>query len=349
MEMYAKALELLAEGRKVSMGTVIDAQGSTPQKAGSQALVDDSGRLWGTLGGGLVEAQGLEMMRKALVDESATVLEVKLDEAYSRTAGPICGGVMRIFCDPQLHRRAAAFRQALAALAAHERGVLITRGLNDDGPVSTEWVAEETIASRRDFPLAEQLQQPLTNECPCLIRSEAGEEVYVEPISAKPRLLIVGGGHVGQAVAFQGIALGFDVTVIDDRESFAQASLFPNGVRARHGDIGQLVQAFPQDHDTYIVLVSKGHRPDAEALEACIHSQVRYLGMIGSRRKIRFLRNHFLEEGLATEEEWNRLHSPIGYDIGAVSVPEIGVSIAAQLVAARRNPAALQSPLSKSL
>jgi len=120
-------------------------------------------------------------------------------------------------------------------------------------------------------------------------------------------------------------------------------------VKAVQGDIKQLVQEFPQDDDTYIVLVSKGHRPDAEALEACIHSQVRYLGMIGSRRKIRFLRKHFLQDGLATTEEWDRLHSPIGYEIGAVSVSEIGVSIAAQLVAARRNPASLRRAETKSL
>lgn len=349
MEMYAKALELAAQGRKIALGTVVDAQGSTPQKPGSQALIDDLGRLWGTLGGGLVEAQGLDMMRKALQEDTPRMLDVKLDEEYSRTAGPICGGVMRIFSDPHVHHRVDSYRKAMAALESRDRGVLITRGLLGEVKVTTEWVGEDSLSDHKDFPMEEQLQQCLAEERPWLFRSEEGEEVYVEPITAKPRLLIVGGGHVGQVVASQGTVLGFEVTVIDDREAFADTTLFPEGVHSAHGDIKELVKEFPKDDDTYIVLVSKGHGPDAEALEECIHSDARYIGMIGSRRKIRFLRKHFLDEGLATSEEWDRLHSPIGYDIGAVTIQEIGVSIAAQLVAARRNPSAMRTPSSKSL
>jgi len=183
---------------------------------------------------------------------------------------------------------------------------------------------------------AEALARLFREECPGTVTDDDGREIYVEPVICPPRLLVVGGGHVGQAVVKLGVELGFDITVVEDREEYAHSSLFPDEVETRWGDIKPLVAEFPQDKDTYIVLVSKGHRPDAEALEGCIRGNSAYIGMIGSKRKIRFLKKHFLEEGLATEAEWNRVATPIGFDIGAVTVPEIAVSIAAQLVAARR-------------
>ena len=149
-------------------------------------------------------------------------------------------------------------------------------------------------------------------------------------------MLIVGGGHVGQAVAQQATWLGFDVTVLDDRTEFAQANRFPVGTKVICGQICGEVERFPKDKDSYIVIVSRGHRPDAEALDGCIHSEPAYIGMIGSRRKAGLLRKHFLESGLATEDEFDRVFAPIGLDIGAVTVEEIATSIMAQVVAVRR-------------
>jgi xanthine dehydrogenase accessory factor len=149
-------------------------------------------------------------------------------------------------------------------------------------------------------------------------------------------LLIVGGGHVGQAVALQASLIGFDVVVIDDRPEFADPALFPEGVTTLCGDIEKEVADFPVADDTYIVVVTRGHKHDAEALQACIHSPAAYIGMIGSRRKVALIRKSFIESGLATEEELDRVFAPIGLDIGSVTVPEIATSIAAQLIAVRR-------------
>jgi xanthine dehydrogenase accessory factor len=90
------------------------------------------------------------------------------------------------------------------------------------------------------------------------------------------------------------------------------------------------------DEDSYVVLVTRGHRHDAQALAACIHRPLAYLGMIGSRRKAALIRRQFLESGLATAAEFDRVRAPIGLQIGAVTVPEIAVSIVAQLIAVRR-------------
>ncbi|MHC4687696.1 MAG: XdhC family protein, partial [Planctomycetota bacterium] len=88
--------------------------------------------------------------------------------------------------------------------------------------------------------------------------------------------------------------------------------------------------------DVYVVLVTRGHKLDAETLEACIHAPAAYVGMIGSKRKVALLRENFIESGLAAAEEFDRVFAPIGLDIGAVTVPEIAASITAELIAVRR-------------
>ncbi len=350
MDIYRIALVWLEEGRNFALGTVVHAQGSTPQKAGSKAILDDQGNQEGTLGGGLVEAQGLERMKQAISDKTAKLYEVRLDEAYSRSAGPICGGVMRLFANPQGRANAEVYRSAVEAVEKRERGLLVTSLSGDAGLAGlARWVELENGSPADPSLRGEDIERCLREETPLVSETEGGGEVFIEPILPRPRLLIVGAGHVGQAVARQGVDLGFEVTVYDDRPELCGPENFPEEVHAMHGDLREMVSAFPKDADTYIVLVSKGHKPDAEALEGCIHSSPAYLGMIGSERKIRFLRKHFIADGLATADEFDRVVAPIGYDVGAVTVPEIAVSIGAQLVAARRNPAAVSEIAPKSL
>ena len=141
---------------------------------------------------------------------------------------------------------------------------------------------------------------------------------------------------MGQALARQAVLIGFDVTVIDDRPEFANPARFPKGATTLCGDIAETVSDFPICKDTYVVIVTRAHKHDAEALTACIHAPAAYIGMIGSKRKVGLIRKNVVESGVATEEKLNRVFAPIGLDIGAVTVPEIAASIVAQLTAVRR-------------
>jgi xanthine dehydrogenase accessory factor len=326
------------------LGTVVETAGSTPQKAGCQSLLIEDGRFLGTLGGGLVEDEAQRLMRAALADGQPRIFERRLDDEYSRTAGPICGGVMRIFINPRAARFADPIRAALDATATRRRAVLLTEIEGANGSLGAIAFHDAARGGSRSRATAHQpeVEKLLSEERPGVATLAGDRKVFVEPIVPAPRLLVVGGGHVGQAVARLTVGLGFEVTVLDDREEFSRAELFPEGVQTLRGNLRELVAGFPKDPDTYIVLVSKGHRPDAEALEGCIHADIAYLGMIGSRRKVTMLRKHFIGDGLASEAEWDRLVAPIGYDVGAVTVPEIAVSIAAQLIAARRLPGAVR-------
>jgi xanthine dehydrogenase accessory factor len=171
-------------------------------------------------------------------------------------------------------------------------------------------------------------------------------EVLVEPLIPNPVLLVVGGGHVGQAVAAQASLVGFEVVVIDDRPEFTRPELFPDGATTRCGRIAEELAGFAFAEDTYIVIVTRGHKHDAEALAACLRRPVAYVGMIGSRRKVAMMRKEFIESGRATTAEFDRVYAPIGLDLGSVTVPEIAASIVAQLIAVRRQGTAPRIPTS---
>jgi len=164
----------------------------------------------------------------------------------------------------------------------------------------------------------------------------SGEQVeYRVSIEAPPKLIIAGGGHLGHALTKLTTALGFRVKVIDDRLEYANAVRFPAPIEFAVGDIAATLGGERLGRDSYVVIVTRGHRSDEAALAAVIDSPVRYLGMVGSKRKIKTIYDNLRGRGVS-EEQLERVHAPIGLAIRAVTPEEIAVSIAAELVAMRR-------------
>lgn len=154
------------------------------------------------------------------------------------------------------------------------------------------------------------------------------------PIPQKYRLLIVGGGHVGLAVAKLAADLEFEVWVIDDRAEFVTEQRFPMATRRIFGELPQVLPELAGHAATYCLIVTRGHNHDQEALFHLAESGAEYIGMIGSQRKIRLILDNLRAEGLS-ETALNSVHAPVGIDIGSQTVPEIAVSIAAELVSYR--------------
>jgi xanthine dehydrogenase accessory factor len=169
-----------------------------------------------------------------------------------------------------------------------------------------------------------------------IVYHQAGEKrKYVEEVGPGPVLVIAGAGHVGQALGELAAKLEFRVVVIDDRQEFASEARFPAAEMRIVGDIESELRKFPIDPSTFVVIVTRGHARDGQALAAVIESPARYVGLIGSKRKIKTIFDDLTQAGVSVDR-LNRVNAPIGYDIGAVTVNEIAVSIAAQLIAARR-------------
>lgn len=340
--LYQKAVELIDSGHRFATGVVLAVSESTPQRPGARAIFDDAGKVWGTVGGGVAEAEAQRCAVEACASQCPIVLDIDLAGISSQNADAICGGHMRILIDPTAAKDRDAYARTSEALEHQKRGVLcttITRAPTTQ--TAMDWCAEGSIPEEIRFPDADAIQKCLSRESAQLFEaSSEGEEastaVLVEPVIPNPVLLIVGGGHIGQALAHQATTLGFDVTVTDDRSAFTDGALYPPGVTTRCGDTRKEVASFPITHDTYVVIVTRGHQHDAAALEACIHTPAAYIGMIGSKRKITMIRKSMIDSGVTTEEEFRRVFAPIGLDIGAITVQEIATSIAAQVVAVRR-------------
>lgn len=160
-------------------------------------------------------------------------------------------------------------------------------------------------------------------------------EVFVEPILPQPVVFLFGGGHVSTAVAKAAHAAGFGVGVVDDRETFANAERFPMAQEI-YTSFDDGFKKLRPNASSYLVIVTRGHKEDMRVLAWAVRTQARYIGMIGSRRKVISVYKALEKEGYGIEE-FERVFAPMGLDIGALSPEEIAVSIVAELVAVRRN------------
>ena len=160
-------------------------------------------------------------------------------------------------------------------------------------------------------------------------------EILVEVVEPAATLLVVGGGHVGLAVGQLGAMLGMEVAIIDDREDYANVDRFPYEANVICGDFGEELERFPITANTYIVLVSRGHKVDELALRTVVERGAGYVGMIGSKRRTRTVLQHLAEEGL-DREALDRVFTPIGLDIGAETPEEIAVSVLGEIILVRR-------------
>jgi len=280
------------------LALISDVKGSSPQRVGAKALFFADGRIAGTLGGGCLEAEVHARARKALQSGQPATFEMLLDHDFGWDDGLICGGSVSGLILPHAARSVALWR-ALAEVEAPGRW-----GVKSDFTISR---AED---------------------------DSTGEWRYRETVSPPCAFWIAGSGHVAQAVAPLAAQLDFAVAVFDDRPELANHRFFPPATRLRVGPWHELLAEQPPPR-AFGLIVTRGHQHDALVLTEWIHRPFQFLGMIGSRRKARIIREQFLRQRVATAGEWDRVACPVGIDIGATSTQEIAVSIMAQFIRKR--------------
>lgn len=165
-------------------------------------------------------------------------------------------------------------------------------------------------------------------------------DVYFDVLDRTPRLVVVGGGHIAVPLVRIAAVLRYAVTVLDDRAEYATAERFPDAETVLHGPYRETLARIPVDADTYIVLVTRGHVHDAACLQQVLHSPARYIGMIGSKKRVRTVLDHVVGPE-PSSDLLSRIYAPIGVDIGSTTPEEIAVAIAAELVKLRRGGQAL--------
>lgn len=252
---YKEIAQLIDEGRRAALATVVSTEASSPGLPGFKMLVFPDGSSLGTVGGGALEARTIREAIEAITEDTPRLVEAKLAPGDEDSLGMICGGVAR---------------------------------------------------------------------------------VYIEPITSRPKLVVFGAGHVGAAVAHIATIAGFRVVVIDDRPEFADREKVVADETIVSG-FSEAARDVPMDASTYVVIVTRGHVHDREVLAGCLRREPRlaYIGMIGSRAKVRATFDALLKEGFS-QEDLTRVHAPVGIEIGAESAQEIAVSIVAEIIAARK-------------
>ena len=161
-------------------------------------------------------------------------------------------------------------------------------------------------------------------------------EVFIEPVIPPAELFIFGGGHVALSVCKVARLAGFEVTVIDDRENFANRERFPEAGQVIAADFEAATATLRPSASSFLVIVTRGHRDDMRVLAWAVKTPARYVGMIGSQRKVLSIYDELAKQGME-RELFERVHAPIGLDIGAITPEEIAVAIVAEMIAARRN------------
>ncbi len=298
--------DALKDHRKIALCLLTSTRGSTPAQPGAMIAIDEHGHMSGTIGGGCVEAEVRRRVLALLTEMKTATLRYTLDHDYGWDDGLICGGEIEV------------------AIKVH----------HDETELRT---VADFIEKRMRTQLIFDVR-PHESECDADVINR-----YVLDIPPHPRLFIAGAGHIGQVVARLAIDLDFDVTVFDDRDDLlykVRKSIHgdQSAIHTTTGPIHECMLDANIDDSTYIVIVTRGHRHDEEVLAAVLDDdsiQTAYIGMIGSKRKVKLTFEDLQDRGI-TQAALEQVHAPIGLPIHAVTVHEIALSIMAEIVSFRR-------------
>ncbi|MUL35725.1 XdhC family protein [Gloeocapsopsis dulcis] len=313
LEFYQQMAQALQQGAAV-LATVVSVTGSVPREIGAKMLVCRD-RTIGTVGGGAGEAKVIRQALEVLATGEKQFVEVDLSGALQRETQGVCGGTMQLWLERWGGDDAVKnLSQIISILSRGECGTLVTPFSGDLQPYLE--VGDNEPHSPQGLPKARHK-----------------EAAFRECLIPLPTLLIVGAGHVAVPLAAMAAMIGFRVTVVDDRAEFATRERFPQAaaVVAQPLTLALKCARNPQ----YIALVTRGIQHDLEALRFLLQKPAKYIGMIGSRKRVRMVHQQLQQEGYPPEVLAS-IYAPIGLDIGALTPGEIAVSICAELIKVRR-------------
>lgn len=364
-DIWREAVRTLEHDRPFALATVVNVRGSTPREIGAKMIVREDGQA-GTIGGGCGEA---EVFRKArlLLSEGGgpRLVEVDLTGDFEQQEIGTCGGIMEVLVSLWSPARDLAVARRLADSAAHNRpAALLTLidGVARGYPAGAktfvdpaERSAAGAIPGLSEAAL-ERVKKLALEARPELLEVDAegaarpakrvdpehATQIFVDPVTGAQRLIIAGAGHIAQPLAALGSMLGFRVTVIDDRASFANRERFPQADEIIVKPFAAAIDSLKLDRYCYLVAVTRGHAFDEETLRAALRQLAElgeepagFIGMIGSRRRVKATLAR-IEQGGVDPALLAQVHAPIGLDIGADTPEEIAIAIMAEIIRERR-------------
>lgn len=352
-DVFKETKRLLDAGQKAVLATVVKTKGSTPQKPGAKLLVREDGSGIGTLGGGCVEGDIWFAAQQLLKNTGPTQFrEYQLNEDLAAEEGLVCGGSMYFMIDPIYEPdEVLGFTNEINDAYSGKAPVALATLISKPGecllPLGSGIETGRKLFIREDGTTIGSLgSQAIDNDA--IYRSnklmvhganeyvvtENGTEYFIEGYTSPPKLILVGGGHVSKAISSLAEKLGFHVYITDDRSEFANKERFPE---AKETIAMQPECALKQIHitkNTFIVVATRGHRYDSDALAAAAKTAATYVGLLGSKRKIILIYEDLVKMGLS-RDRIKELRAPIGLEINARTPDEIAISIMSEILMVR--------------
>ncbi|KUO79117.1 MAG: xanthine dehydrogenase [Desulfosporosinus sp. BRH_c37] len=361
-EVYLGLEKVFHQKLEAALITVTSVLGSTPRKPGAKMLVFADGTTVGTIGGGCGEAEGRREALNVITSCTSKIYHLNMTADMAQEEGMVCGGIMELFIDylgsQSFVEQNGLVDDYLSAIEETENPVLVTvieatEGrlvgkklfIKNNGEVVGDLGLEELnrvglenakIGGKRCQPLLVSIDSEF-EPCDTSV-NKATFRFMVEPPTTIVQLLILGAGHIALPLATMAKIVGYEVTVVDDRSSFANAYRFPTADTIICDDFESALDGININPQTVIVIITRGHRYDKMCLRKVINQPASYIGMIGSRKRVKALLAELEEEGVPSELLKN-LYSPIGLKIGAETPEEIAVSILSELIKVQRGVA----------
>jgi len=345
--LYSRMSALRREGRRFALATVVRTVGSTPQTVGAKLVLDDLNRAAGTLGGGCVEADAILSSRDILAKGGRSLRAYELTEDLAWNTGLVCGGTMWILAErgddalavgerdlvTDLERASAGTGPPMAVVTLLEKS---DRTLNfagrlvvtADGRIFGS-LGDPAIDDRAREAAIAQLPHGTTRVVPL----DVAHDLMIDAVASRPRLVVAGGGHVALAIAKQAQLVDFDVTILEDRPQYARADRF-GGATVVEGDVPATLGTLDYTWNSFIVIATRGHKLDADCVLAAVKTPVRYIGLLGSRRKTILIAQMLRDAGVA-EDRIRAVRAPVGLDLGGRTPAEIALAVVAEIIQER--------------
>lgn len=363
-DIYVGLEKVVRQKAEAALITVVNVLGSTPRKPGAKMLVLADGTTVGTIGGGCGEAEGMREALNVIASGAAKGYSLNMTAEMAEEEGMVCGGVMELFIDylgPRNTEEQTEFLQAyLAAVQGAENPTLVTvvdapdrqllgrklfarnyggtaefaggLGMKELDIVAKESAQIESKTFRPQLMVLDNQFEPARSS------GKRGDyRLFMEPMSDVRRLLILGAGHIAIPLAAMAKIVGYEVTVVDDRPSFANALRFPDADEVICDNFASALEKIEIDAQTFVVIVTRGHRYDKVCLRRVIDRPAAYIGMIGSRKRVKALFAELEEDGVS-RTLLEKVYSPIGLKIGAETPAEIAVCILGELIQVQKRP-----------
>lgn len=325
--LFKEIYHQLEIGKTGAIATIIKGIGSTPQGLGAKIFFDEQGTVKGSIGGGCVEAEVWRAAKEIIRSGETKIIRYTMNNIQVADEGMVCGGTVEIFIEPVLQRHFDLYKEYLKCLNESRSCKIVT----NTGSSYLKFLLSSDERILGDHPDAAVLSELKNNDNKQLFFVN---EFLIESSAPRSRLFIYGAGHISQFISKIAKMIDFDVTVIDDRISFANRERFPDADNIIAGYFIETIDQINFNPSDFHVIVTRGHRHDAEVLQAVLKKTSAYVGMIGSKRKIKLVYDYLKKNGIDSAFI-ERVHAPIGIDMKAVTPQEIAVSIAGELIKER--------------